>query len=223
MEVVGVDGCRRGWVAVHLRDGRWLRAGLHPDLSCVLKDTSAHVVAVDIPMGLLADGARACDGRIRGLLGPRANSVFPTPPRGVVQVEDFETANRLCRRLTGRGLSRQTFALFPKIREVDALRGEWGDRLYEVHPELSFRAMAGAPLRSGKRTWNGQALRMRLLADEGIVAPEDLAEAGEVPVDDVLDAAAAAWTAARIAAGRAHTCPDRPERDERGGPIAIWY
>ena len=40
---------------------------------------------------------------------------------------------------------------------------------------------------------------------------------------DVLDAAAVAWSAARIAAGRAVTIPARPQRDPQGRQIAIRY
>jgi predicted RNase H-like nuclease len=42
-------------------------------------------------------------------------------------------------------------------------------------------------------------------------------------VADTLDAAAVAWSARRIAAGEAAVLPDPPQRDERGGEIAIRY
>jgi predicted RNase H-like nuclease len=42
------------------------------------------------------------------------------------------------------------------------------------------------------------------------------------PADDVLDAAAAAWTARRKAVGEARSLPDPPELI-RGRPVAIWY
>ncbi|MFI6764988.1 DUF429 domain-containing protein [Streptomyces sp. NPDC050355] len=53
--------------------------------------------------------------------------------------------------------------------------------------------------------------------------PDDLGDAGRTPPDDVLDAAAAAWTAHRIACGRARSVPNPPERDAGGRPVAIWY
>ncbi|MGH9461043.1 MAG: DUF429 domain-containing protein [Vicinamibacteria bacterium] len=40
--------------------------------------------------------------------------------------------------------------------------------------------------------------------------------------DDVLDAAAASWSAARIARGEAASLPAPPERDANGYPMAIW-
>ena len=50
---------------------------------------------------------------------------------------------------------------------------------------------------------------------------DDLAAAGPVPVDDVLDAAAVAWTAGRIAPGVALCLPpDQPLEDVT--PSRIW-
>jgi predicted RNase H-like nuclease len=64
--------------------------------------------------------------------------------------------------------------------------------------------------------------RRLALAAAGIVVPDELGEAGTVPVDDVLDAAAAAWTADRIGRGEAISVPEAAERDDRGKPMAIW-
>ncbi|GAA1817197.1 hypothetical protein GCM10009835_41460 [Planosporangium flavigriseum] len=50
--------------------------------------------------------------------------------------------------------------------------------LYEVHPEVSFQAMAGKALPHPKHTWAGGSLRRRLLADAGIDLPGDLGDAG---------------------------------------------
>ena len=50
----------------------------------------------------------------------------------------------------------------------------------------------------------------------------DASVGSRVPVDDVLDAAAAAWTATRLLAGAARSLPDPPQRDASGRGIAIW-
>ena len=62
--------------------------------------------------------------------------------------------------------------------------------------------------------------RRRLLEREGIRLAPELPRIGTTAADDVLDAAAAAWTARRIAAGRHHTVPERPEQIE-GRAVAI--
>lgn len=182
------------------------------------------LVAVDIPIGLPERGWRKADAAARQFLRGQASSVFSTPPRPVVEAPNYQEANRRCRELTGQGLSRQAFALAGKILDVDRSRAEVGARLYEVHPEVSFRALATTPLQAGKRTWTGHTQRRALLEQAGIVVPADLGSAGRMAgVDDVLDAAVAAWSAQRIAAGIARSLPDPPERDAEGRAVAIWY
>lgn len=89
-----------------------------------------------------------------------------------------------------------------------------------MHPEVSFRALARQPVAFAMTAWNGQAIRRRALGRAGIEPPEELDEAGGVPVADVLDAAAAAWSARRYAQGRAASLPEGAQRGERQ---VIWY
>ena len=62
----------------------------------------------------------------------------------------------------------------------------------------------------------------RITPGVGIRIPDALGEVGTVAADDILDAAVAAWSAGRIAAGEAVSLPSPPELDD-GRPIAIWY
>ncbi|MEU9119343.1 DUF429 domain-containing protein [Streptomyces sp. NPDC048506] len=228
VSVLGVDACPGGWLAVELRDGRFAQARAVTTLRSLLPVAAAGgvaVVAVDMPLGLLETGWRRADTEAAAQLGPRKGSVFRVPPRAVWQEETYDDARRRCRELTGAGLSRQSWGLASKLREANACLAEpGGDRLFEVHPEVSFRALAGGTaLLARKKSWAGQTTRRSLLATAGIVLPDDLGTAGHTPPDDVLDAAAAAWTAHRIARGRARPLPDPPERDADGRPVAIWY
>ncbi|GAA4900602.1 DUF429 domain-containing protein [Streptomyces coeruleoprunus] len=228
VRVLGVDACPAGWLAIELHDGRFTAARVAATLRSLLPGGAAGdlaVVAVDMPLGLLDTGWRRADTEAAALLGPLRSSVFRVPPRAVWQEKEYEDARDRCRELTGAGLSRQTWALAPKLREANACLAEpGGDGLFEVHPEVSFRALAGgaAPLHR-KKSWAGQMARRSLLATAGIVLPDDLGDAGRTPPDDVLDAAAAAWTAHRIAHDLARSLPDPPERDAQGRPVAIWY
>lgn len=208
---------------MRLDDGRFDTASVHRDLAEVVNRTDGAVVAVDIPLGLTEEGWRECDRLARKLLKGAAHKVFPIPPRAVVETEDYAAANAECKRSTGQGSTRQSHALFTRIREADRLRDAHGGRLHEVHPELSFQVMAGRPLEFSKKTWAGQTNRRKALAAVGVELPDDLGEAGRVPVDDVLDAAAAAWSAHRIARGVAVRSPERRQSDGRGRPIEIWY
>lgn len=81
--------------------------------------------------------------------------------------------------------------------------------------------MAGNEIQFSKTTWNGQKDRERLLTENEIRVPDDLADPGAAKPDDVLDAAAAAWTARRYALNQANSLP---AVIQPGGPSsAIWY
>ena len=219
MVAVGVDGWRNGWVGIELEDGVFRGAWTAADAGELLGAAAgADVIAIDIPIGLPATGTRACDRAAKQLLGRRSSSLFLTPPRSVMEAEPYGAANALCKAQFGFGISRQAYGLRAKVLEID---GVDDPRLHEVHPELAFRAMAGEVLPS-KKTWAGVEARREALRLEGIVMPVDLGGAGPVPVDDVLDAAAAAWTARRIANGSAGVVPENVELDERGKRMAIW-
>jgi predicted RNase H-like nuclease len=220
MRVVGVDGCRKAWAAVSLKDGHFDEAVLLPSLADVLEAVpELSVLAVDIPIGLPEAGVRTADLEARRFVGSRWRSVFLTPPRAALEAATYAEASAAARRLTGAGLSQQSYGLRSKILEADALVD---DRIHEVHPEVTFRAIAGEPLALGKKTGGGALLRLRLLEHVGISIPADLGPAAVTPLDDLLDAAAAAWSGHRIATGQAETIPAEVSRSSRSRPV-IWY
>ena len=59
------------------------------------------------------------------------------------------------------------------------------------------------------------------LAKHGIDLPDKLGDAGKARLDDVLDAAAAAWSAHRIATGHASRLPTEPPPGQEH--ISIQY
>jgi predicted RNase H-like nuclease len=151
--------------------------------------------------------------------------VFAIPPRPVWECQTYAEANRACRDLTGKGFSVQAWGLRRKIAEAEefrrgALAALLPARLYEVHPELSFAALAGAPVPDSKHTQAGLTIRRELLARAGITLPAKVAGAGE---NDLLDAAAIAWSARRIATGQATTLTSLVQRADDGTEIAIRY
>jgi predicted RNase H-like nuclease len=225
MDVLGIDGCAGGWVGVVLGERGAVGAVAGGSLASLLDQAPGiAVVGVDIPIGLLDEGLRDADLTAREYLGSRRSTVFMTPPRAALEAPTYAEANLRCRAITGMGLSRQSWALAPRILEADRLRGTVDVPIREVHPEVSFVAMAGAPLRASTRTWAGLGERRGLLAAAGIVVPDDLGPAGHFAgTDDVLDAAAAAWTARRIVDGTAKPLPDPPVQAAGDHPIAIWY
>lgn len=207
-------------------------------------------VGIDMPIGLPSSAKRRADMDAYKLLGPRRSSLFWSPPVAALDAADYGRANRASRDHLGMGLAKQAYNLLPKIREVrSALQpSDFGSdatpQAAEVHPELSFAVMAGslnqpdarhgdgesmpfaAPLQHPKRFQAGIAERLALLAEcfDGIYAAAltPLAGPPHAALDDVLDAAAAAWTARRIATAQAaHLGADAGEVDSAGYPLAI--
>jgi predicted RNase H-like nuclease len=228
--VLGVDACPGGWVGLAWGGGERLWAYHAATVAALVEacraDGPVALVGVDIPIGLSDTGTRDADVAVRGRLGVRRSSVFEAPVRAALQAPDHATAVAVNRAATGRGISVQAYGLRHRVMEVDGwLRAEVaGDRpaVYEVHPELSFARMAGHPLPDGKRTWAGAERRRMLLVREGLFVA-DLGEAGRrAHVDDVLDAAAATWTAGRILTGDAESLPDPPQLTPDGLAAAIW-
>ena len=222
--VLGVDACPTGWVGVALNGDSapsaiWAKT--IADLAIQVPDVA--VIAIDIPIGLPDDGTRACDVAVRTAVGPRRNSVFLTPIRSALEAPTFEDANRQARAVTGAGISQQSYALRTKILEVERWVGTTTCRVCEVHPELSFATLAGRPLKTSKKTWAGARERLQLLDGADVPLESDFGVAGEkAGFDDVLDAAAAAWTGRRIAAGSAVCFAASNEIDASGRPAAIW-
>ena len=207
--VIGVDACEDGWVFIRLEDGAFESARVYGEFAeGVEESTDAEAIGVDIPIGYPRPPAtqRLADGQARAMVGPRRSSVFPTPHPDVLGEQNWKDANQKSRNRFGRGLTQQSFALKPKINEVADVAAR-DNRVYEVHPEVSFVALAGQHLEVSKKQWNGHNARRALLAAHGILIPDDLGNTGTVGADDVLDAAAAAWSAHRIAEGRAISLP----------------
>ncbi|MEV4810068.1 DUF429 domain-containing protein [Micromonospora avicenniae] len=223
LRVLGVDACKDGWVAIELHDGSFAGAHIAANLPALLAEREdVDVVGLDMPLGLAEAGWRQADVAAAAALGAARSTVFRVPPRPVWLEEEYESAVKRCREITGLGFSKQAWALRAKLLEANAYRDRDRRRVYEVHPEVSFRGIArGLPLAS-KKTWQGQMQRRDLLLGIGIAVPGDLGEAGRAGPDDVLDAAAAAWSAHRIATGHAISYPDPPEEHAAGGTIAIW-
>jgi predicted RNase H-like nuclease len=233
--VLGVDACKAGWVGVLRTDGK-VTALAAPTIALLVKQAEQvapgdgaqppeplAVIAIDMPIGLPDTVPRKADLLARAAIGRLSSSVFTTPVRAALQAPTHSEAVLINRELTGQGLSIQAYGLRAKLFEVDEWVGRATTRVVEVHPEVSFAYLAGAPLTVRKSTWSGAERRRALLADAGITLAGDLGLAGlAVGVDDVLDAGAAAWSALRVAQGNAISLPNPPETFADGWPAAIW-
>jgi len=222
--VGGADGCRTGWVICRRDTDGTLDIRVVKTLAEACEGLS--ILAVDMPIGFVdvPRPSRACEVAARKLLPGKASSVFPTPCRPALDCSTYAEANALSKTM-GVGLNRQTFHLFPKMREVDALMR--ADRtlhaiVHEAHPELAFARMnGGKPVLSKKRRPDGFAERRRLLARHGFKTKVDRLPGAAR--DDILDALAVCRTATLIAAGLATRLGPSDERDRHGLPMNIWF
>ena len=227
--IAGIDGTPEGWIVVVCDD-----ALESPNAFLVARlvdlPRRLQVVAVDVPIGLPEKGARDADCLARKALGePRRRSVFPSPVRSVLGARSWEEACVRSQRADGRRLSKQTFAILPKIAEADALvrSDSWARRvIHEVHPELSFAKWSGKPMIHPKKRSAGRKERLALISEtfgQGVFESARAALRGHhVGFDDLADAFAAVWTARRIRAGNAEMLPPEGALDAEGVPMHIW-
>jgi predicted RNase H-like nuclease len=233
--VAGVDGCKSGWLAAiyNLEDGLFTLT-VHSTFRELLDSTeNATSIAIDIPIGLTETcEPRQCDQLARRLIGPRRSSVFTAPDRRILAIQTYQEALVWSRSNTasGKGIAQQAFAIYRKILEVDRIMTpKLQDRVIEVHPELCFWELAGKrPLQHPKRRPEGFGERHEMLkrAFPNAEIP-NRAEARRLATgvgpDDVLDALAAAWTAARFASGVAERVPMIASLDPRGLRMEMVY
>jgi predicted RNase H-like nuclease len=216
--VAGVDGVPGGWVVARVRPGSvtWTVCA---DAAAVLVATAGcAAVGVDIPLGLPTGAARrACDELTAKRLGRARAAVIPAPPREVLAAATHAQACVVSARLCGRKISLQSFHIGPKIREWDALAPP--PHVVEVHPELVMRALAPGVAFASKKSVRGAGQRIAALARwvDPALAPADLPDGARL--DDVLDALAASWSAARWARGVAEVIGG--EVDDRGRPMRV--
>jgi predicted RNase H-like nuclease len=223
MYFVGVNGCKAGWLGVALTSEGYTSHRLAADFSDIAAVYQAGLILVDVPIGLrdIGPAERLCDTAARRVLGPRASSVFPAPCRSAIRATEYEAASTENRAKTARGLSKQSWALVPKIRQLDNyLRQQSanGPVVREVHPEVCFWGLAGRPMQHPKHRPEGRAERLAVLAD--VIAnahPKSLL--GE---DDVLDALVAAVTAL-LSSENSKTLPQVPEQDAHGLRMEMVY
>ncbi len=234
--LVGVDGCKGGWIAVIETPGNALHARTFQSFAQLRATVGSDaVIAVDMPIGLpdrVAQGGRGPENAIRPLLGQRQSSVFSIPSRSAVETLDYRQACKqaLATSQPPRKISKQAFFLFAKIREIDAeITPRNQHLLRESHPELVFWRLNGErPLETAKKIKGainpvGMEQRRRLLAGGGL--PTELlmqAPPKGAAADDFLDACACLMTARRILVGSAVHFPTVPLFDGRGLQIAIW-
>lgn len=246
----GIDGCKAGWFCIGLGADGGRQHFVAPDISAacaILCQFRAKIALIDIPIGLSENAdERKCDKEARQFVGrDRQSSVFRTPCRQAIDAyrnapdgEKESAGIYASEKITGLRLPKQTWAIAPKIAEVDSfLRKDSKARelFREVHPEVCFRAFKNAPLINGKSRAAGKKERKEILHNylrdiDWANIREELRRKGYTKTtkgkgvgdDDILDAAAAAITAWK-GDGEYNTLPQNPPKDSRGLPMEMVY
>ncbi len=226
--IVGVDGCRRGWLVVEANCDLSM-AELHVAPKWDDITSTARIVAVDMPIGLARNGVRQCEVEARKLISPCGPRVFKTLPRGALRFaqENWIAANQWSKAQGFGGISKQIWNIRPKIKEIDrAIGPEDQTRIVEAHPELAFaRLNNGKPLDS-KHTRAGLDARQQILRRAGFTNLDGWLRAlrGKgAKADDLYDACVLVLTARNFLRGAGKEVPRVEERDSRGLKMAIGY
>ncbi|MFG1477325.1 DUF429 domain-containing protein [Xanthobacter sp. V4C-4] len=244
---VGLDGCRGGWICARQDGAAGLALSRVHRLGDLLAPRPHPLVAIDIPIGLPERvGPRGRAPRVAGPSAAGRASIFGVlyvgagggdggPGSGRGRGHRYGAARAVARATSDppKAVAKPCFHLFAKIVEADTLlrgRPDPLPHLHECHPEVAFWAMNGrAALREPKTARSrpyppGLDLRIGRLASQGIPVDALAAQSAlalQAGLDDLIDACACAWSAKRVAYGKALRFPDPPERDIFGLPICL--
>jgi predicted RNase H-like nuclease len=226
MLLAGIDGCKGGGLCLTMTSDGAITGHILATIENLMNlYPRPDKVMIDVPIGLPDRGARVCDKAARRRLGPgRGSSVFPAPIRQILAATSYIEACAIGEKAEGKKISKQTWGILPKIKEVDSFlrvdisRQSW---INEVHPEVCFAEWnSGKPILDNKKTRAGKEQRASLI--EGHFGAEVIEKVrinlcgGRFSRDDLYDAFAALWTCERLQQGRAISLAQASQFDSLG-------
>jgi predicted RNase H-like nuclease len=223
--IVGVDGCKGGWIACSVERGRVV-GELFTDFRQLATAHANALILIDIPIGLTQTRPRGLESEARKLLPGRASSVFPVPCREAVYAKSYEAAVKKNEQRFGKRLSKQSWFICDKIVDVDRqLRSEPNlkRRVFESHPELAFHLLSGVSLGYSKKLSAGQNERLDIIhrtLPEARADFENLLTRYPRSVlarDDILDA----MVLLIVGLGKTWELTCKERADEKGIPIRM--
>ena len=226
--VIGIDGTSTGWVASigSARNKVLSTIRFSEKLDRLLSNYPNSVVVIDMPIELNKKNyLRECDVLAKKYLGSNfQSSVFIPPLKKVLQCSSYQEANKLSKEITGRGLSKQAWYLKNKINEVRGVSKIY-NRVYEGHPECSFKMLKKETLIAKKKSVLGIFERLDLLKKAGLDPLSisiEIEKNSKIKIDDVLDSMALFITALRIVEGN-YLCLEKTkfENNDDNGQIFI--
>ena len=236
MKVLGIDGCKKGWFTIEIEDKHW-KTHIYKNISDLwLEHGDSDYIIIDVPIGMRKREKleRKCDLEARKILGlGRGSSVFPVPCRAAVGASTYEDAHMINKENVGRGLSKQTWGIIPKIKEVDHIIINdhiARKKFWESHPEVAFWALNGnKSLLYNKKSDDGIRERLNILTMYEARAYEIYDRTlnkylrKDVSKDDIVDALCMAITGLFVGANKYKTVPQLVEIDNEGIEMKIVH
>ena len=168
--VVGVDGCKYGWIAIAIDEEENFELSKHLNFESIFKNyPEAKKYLVDMIVGLASHSAeRNIEKLARGKLKPnRTSSVFTPPCREAVYEKNYANAKLKNIAITDKSISIQAWNIVPKIIEVDQFlikNKDFQKKVFETHPEVCFAGLNNeVPMLEKKSKSEGIKERMNLL------------------------------------------------------------
>jgi predicted RNase H-like nuclease len=216
MDLIGVDGTSSGWIASigNSRDKLLSTIKFSEDLNKLLLDYPDSIVVIDMPIELNKNKyLRKCDILAKKYLGKEfQSSIFIPPLKRVLECNTYKEANELSKKIAGKGLSKQSWHLKSKISEVQQI-SKLSNKIYEGHPECSFKMLKNETLKAKKKSVSGIFERLDLLKRVGLDPLSvnlNLENNSSIKIDDVLDSMVLFMTALRIVEGT-YLCLEKTE------------
>ena len=223
-KIAGIDGSKGGWVCVsgyenNFKELKFEKLKEFNDI----KSKDFDLVLVDIPIGLdidLKKGGRIVDKLARKELLTNKSSIFNAPSRLVLEAKNYEEANKINKN-KGMGLSKQSWNLVKKIKEVDDfIRNSNKTIIFESHPEIIFQVMKRDKVSTKKKNDEGIIERRNLLEKNGfnkVFLERNLsAKDSFYKKDDFIDACSLFWSANRAIAKTEVKIPNDIVLDSEG-------
>lgn len=216
--VVGIDGCKGGWLAAVLSNEGLTLQWLDQVDAVMASYETADKHLIDIPIGLPENPREAAfrpDRAARALLKGKSSSVFPAPYRPVAQANSTDEAWAV-NKAVGGNANYMTMGIRKAVAEVDLFlqnNPRWKNLLCECHPEVNFAMFnGGSPILASKKGEVGREMRLAILANWGI----DREQFSAHPLfkrykDDVVDAVCLTVVARLTLVGRSTTIPPPSE------------
>ena len=230
-QYIGIDGCRKGWIAAILDNGNLRIERYKTVLDIIREFPTADAYLIDMAIGLperIEEAKKRPDKVARKELGKHGSTVFPIPCRQAIMVDSKDPQavvkmRELNRFVLEKSLSSQSINIIPKIRELDEFlddHREYKNVICESHPELCFARLNCKALMTNKKTADGLEERRSILEkyiEKGMMDGIQVrAKELRCMPDDIMDSVCLAVSAALKAHGMCETIPKEPETDARG-------